>query len=440
MYILIDSYVNTLPLQSTLVESDTDCTYLVLNDDRFLPVGFISMFDFIINNVSPLPKSFNDVNLACVKLPTYYSITLDTNLYGFIHHLGHTRGKVWFRRDCPDACAERVERLDENGNIVRLDFYNRYGFIAYSDFYNEEKEAVSRSYYSADNKPILNYSYSTDTYCLLRDCQVLMTFSGIDELTSHILSLLHAAGERIIPTTFHQISLLKQEKLLDEQTDIILFQTGNDYRNYIEDSTVHRESQRIILMNNESTKKYASTISEPAHMIRYVNRKKRITPSGQHALTLTCSDKIEGLAELAQANPHITFHVAANTMVSQTLLSYERYGNVKIYPGVSFQKLLELFSISSFYLDINYYDEIFDSIVSAVVAPLLLMGFEDTLHNPDYILRACIFPKGAHHAFSDALYQLSTNHALYMDYLDRQSEENSKTLGKLKSLLTEGES
>ena len=441
MYILIDSFTNlSLPLQNTLAEIKEECTYVVLkSEDRFLPVGFISLFDFIIDCFSPLPDAFHDVPLPCVKIPSYYSVTSDTNRRGYIRHLGKIKGTIWFRHDYPVICADRVERLDENDKIVRIDFYNRYGFISFSDFYSDNTEAISRTYYSADNKPLLNYSYDTDTYCLLQDGHVVLTFAGKDELTSYCMSLIHSTGKRIIPTSMMQINLLWQKNLLDKQADILLFQSAEEYLQFLKSPALHRESHHIILMNNESSKMYVAAISEPTFMIRYANRKQRILPTDQHALTLTWSDQVEGLAEFAQANPHITFHIAATTMVSQTLLSYERYENVKIYPSISSAKLHELFLISSFYLDINRNEEVYDAIVSASNIPLLLMGFEDTLHNPDYLLPECMFSKGDHHSFARALYVLSTDLALYSNYLNRQSEENFKTLIILKSLLSEGE-
>ncbi|MBP3784205.1 MAG: hypothetical protein J6I68_13245 [Butyrivibrio sp.] len=440
MYILLDSFANTsLPLQNTLNETGTECNYLVLNDDRFLPLGFISMFDFIIDSVSPLPDSFHDVYLPCVKIPHYYSLLPYNTLYYNIHHLGQKKGLVWFRHDSKELCADRIERLDENGKLVCQDYYNRYGFIAYSDFYDEENEAISRCYYSSDNKPILNYSYRTDSYCLFRSSKTVLTFVGKDALISYCLFLLHLHGESIIPTSYSQITLLKQANILDRQAKFFLFQSAEDYHKYMNEPSLHRESQTILLMNNESTKDYIKTMSEPTHVLRYIGKNNRILPPRQQALTLTRSDQIECLAELAQTNPHITFHVAAYTMVSPTLLSYEKYKNIKIHPSISFQKLQELLSISSFYLDINYYNEAYDSIVSAASTPLLLMGFKDTLHNPDYILPEYIFPEGDHVSFAKALHQLSTDQALYLNHLNRQLEDNRKTFGILKTLLTECE-
>lgn len=436
MYIIIDSFSDiSIALQNTLAETGSSITYVILNDDRFLPDGFISIFDYIINNISPLPQDYVDIPLPCVKVPPYYSIFSNTNARGKICHLGQKKGTVWFRNGRPGICADCVERLDENGNIIRLDYYNRYGFIAFSDFYNDKSEATCRSYYSADNKPILDYSYDTDTYCLIQDGHVISTFSGKDALTSYCIATMRSTGERIILTSTKQAHLLMQENLLDKQTDIFLFQSLREYQQYMEDPTLNKMSKLILLMNNESTRNYGASLPESAHMIKYVNKKNRILPPELHALTLTMSDQVEGLAELAQDNPHITFHVAANTRVSPKLLSYEQYKNVKIYPNISFQKLHELFLISSFYLDINYYNEIFDAVIVAASTPLLLMGFKDTIHNPDYVLPDCIFPKGDYNSFAKILYQLSSDSSLFTDYLNLQSEENGKALEILQTVL-----
>jgi accessory Sec system glycosyltransferase GtfB len=397
------------------------------------------MFDIIIDHFYPLPTDFHDVPLACAQVPSYYSITSDTNRYGYIHHLGQKKGTIWYRRDRQNVCADRVERLDENGNIVRMDYYNRYGFISFSDFYNGSKEAKSRCYYSSDNKPVLNYSYDTGAYCLVQDSRVVLSFEGKDSLISFCMILVHETGKRMISTSVQQLRLLMKNNLLDNQTNILLFESADEYIQYLKEPILHRESQRILLMNNESSKIYATAVSKPTYMIRYVSKKRRALPKELHALTMTASDQVEGLAELAQANPQITFHVAACTKVSPALLAYERYENVKIYPNIPLQKMSELFSSSSFYLDINHFGEVYDAIATAACMPLLIMGFEDTLHNPAYILPEYVFSAGDHQSFTKALHRLSNDPQLYSDHLSSQCEANGQSLEILKSLLSEGE-
>ena len=73
-------------------------------------------------------------------------------------------------------------------------------------------------------------------------------------------------------------------------------------------------------------------------------------------------DKIEKIEELTQELPEVTFHIGANTMMSDTLMNLEKRGNVKLYPGLSQNTLNELWEKCDFYLDINLYGEIRDAV------------------------------------------------------------------------------
>ncbi len=69
--------------------------------------------------------------------------------------------------------------------------------------------------------------------------------------------------------------------------------------------------------------------------------------------TLTASDSMIHLAELAQALPDYEFHVAAFSLVSPTLLNYMRFHNVHVYASISRPRIEELMHDCTAYLDIN---------------------------------------------------------------------------------------
>ncbi len=69
--------------------------------------------------------------------------------------------------------------------------------------------------------------------------------------------------------------------------------------------------------------------------------------------TLTASDSMIHLAELAQALPDYEFHVAAFSLVSPTLLNYMRFHNVHVYASISQPRVEELMQNCTAYLDIN---------------------------------------------------------------------------------------
>lgn len=80
------------------------------------------------------------------------------------------------------------------------------------------------------------------------------------------------------------------------------------------------------------------------------------------ALILTRYDQVEKIEELIRELPEVTFHIGANTLMSDKLMNLEKQGNVKLYHGLSQTTLDELWEKCDFYLDINLYGEIRDAV------------------------------------------------------------------------------
>ena len=108
-------------------------------------------------------------------------------------------------------------------------------------------------------------------------------------------------------------------------------------------------------------------------------------------LICTNSDHIEKLTELVNALPNMKFHVCALTEMSQKLMSFEKYDNVHLYPGCKASEILNLFNTCDYYLDINYENEIVDAIKEAILHNLLILGFNQTIHNRKYVLPDFVF-------------------------------------------------
>ena len=108
-------------------------------------------------------------------------------------------------------------------------------------------------------------------------------------------------------------------------------------------------------------------------------------------LICTNSDRIEKLTELVNALPNMKFHVCALTEMSQKLMSFEKYDNVHLYPGCKASEILNLFNTCDYYLDINYENEIVDATKEAFLHNLLILGFNQTIHNRKYVLPDFVF-------------------------------------------------
>ncbi len=102
-------------------------------------------------------------------------------------------------------------------------------------------------------------------------------------------------------------------------------------------------------------------------------------------------DQIERIEDLTSELPEMTFHIAANTSVSDKLNQLGERENVNIYPCVSREKLDELWNRCDFYLDVNHWREIYDAVNVAHQNNLLVMGFENTMHHPELLVKGCKF-------------------------------------------------
>ena len=106
---------------------------------------------------------------------------------------------------------------------------------------------------------------------------------------------------------------------------------------------------------------------------------------------MTNSDQIEHLKEVVEAMPDIEFNIAAVTTMSDKLLAFKKYANVKVYPNVSRKKTVELFKECDVYFDINHQNEILNSVRIAFEQNMLIVGFNNTLHQPKYISEKAVF-------------------------------------------------
>jgi len=145
------------------------------------------------------------------------------------------------------------------------------------------------------------------------------------------------------------------------------------------------------------------------------------------------SDRIAGIEKLVEACPELTFHIAANTQVSNKLLELGKKENVKIYPQISSTKLKELLEETAFYLDINYAGEIHNAIMQASVNHMLILGFEDTLHNKHYVAKKCVFAPGDIEGISAKLHEVIKDQDVY----EKALAEQELTAGKMLEILAQ---
>ena len=143
--------------------------------------------------------------------------------------------------------------------------------------------------------------------------------------------------------------------------------------------------------NEDLLNKYAGLGGRNGFRFYSIPRHYPENEAGREALILTMSDQIERIEDLTSELPEMTFHIAANTLVSDKLNRLGERENVNIYPCVSREKLDELWNRCDFYLDVNHWREIYDAVNVAHQNNLLIVGFENTMHHPELLVKGCKF-------------------------------------------------
>ena len=84
-------------------------------------------------------------------------------------------------------------------------------------------------------------------------------------------------------------------------------------------------------------------------------------------------------------------------------MSAGQYENVSLYPNVKMSVLDGLFEKCDFYLDINHEGEIVDAVHRAFLNNMLIVGYEETMHNAYYTADTNIFKESEYADMADAL-------------------------------------
>ena len=96
-------------------------------------------------------------------------------------------------------------------------------------------------------------------------------------------------------------------------------------------------------------------------------------------------------------------HRPAITEMSSKLMSAGQYDNVSLYPNVKMSVLDSLFEKCDFYLDINHEGEIVDAVHRAFLNNMLIVGYEETMHNAYYTADTNTFKESEYVDMAEAL-------------------------------------
>lgn len=457
---------NLKKLQETLSTLDIDAKITVLEDEAFLPDGILSPYEHYIAKQNRENHIERELFYDALPMPEYWEVRDNGRNVG-VYHLRREKAKVYFReRKTQNTAIQntaiqntemqnvdmqkqgketntavktspmvriaengsvissdtsekgvvwRVEWQMENGWIYRVDFYNKYGLRYASEFRDSDGNVESRVFYSDDNREVIVEQPGNDVVTLLENGMVKAFFNSHQEYIEHYLA----------------------EVIADEKEKKMLFVQDKETLQSLQSTQLDGNEENAgqawdcaLFSNDDLLNQYKNMGGKNGFRFYAIPRHYPKNEARGEALILTNSDEIERVDELTLELTDVTFHIAANTLMSDKLLKLGERENVNLYPGVGEEKLKELWQRCDFYLDINHWGEIREAVNTAHQNNLLIMGFENTLHHKELLGEDCIFSGQEYKKMARRIKDMMKN-------LERMQETLSKQQGKKEMIWVE---
>lgn len=368
MIVFFDKYTESVgKLQETMKALGRKNQIAVLTDDGFLPDGILSPYEFFAYRHGQEKPVKRDLFYNFIELPEFWEVRL-MGWMGGIFDMGVEKARIYFREPLENRKVQRVEWHMEDGWTYKIDYYNQYGLKYISEFLDTEGNVESKVFYSGHNQEII-----------------------VEQPVNQIVSLLENGAIRKYFTSYVQfIHCYLNESGLEEEC-MLFVQEEKTFEILGLASKERKMWSRLLFADPGLWKQYVDMGGKNGSRFYAVPEIYPKNHAGNEALILTASDRVEKLEELVSALPDLTFHIAANTQVSDKLSRLGERDHVKVYPQISAQDLERLWNQCDYYLDINHYREIYDAVLTAHEKNLLLMGFENTVHHREFMADACVF-------------------------------------------------
>ena len=415
MIFFSDKYTDEIAkLRETLNCLGVDAQITVLEDEAFLPRGVFSPYEYYISRQNREEHAERELLYDALPVPEYWEVRDNGRNVG-VYYMGRERGVVYFHERKTSAADSTVSlenvleskgmeptALSEHGNAVpimvaengcivsmdasekgvvrcvewstesgwtyRVDFYDKYGLKYASEFRDADGTVESRVFYSDGNQEVIVEQPGNDTVTLVEKGMMKAFFNSREEFIEYYVEEV-SHGEKCAV-------FVQEEKMLETLSVNSRGEQAWDYVCFLNEELLNRYRE---MGGKNGIRFYAIPQVYPENKDR------------GEALILTGCDTIEKIEERITELPDMAFHIAAPTLMSDKLNRLDEWENVHLYPCVSQEQLRKLWDICDFYFDINHLWETYDAVNMAHQNNLLIMGFENTLHHPELLVKGCRF-------------------------------------------------
>ncbi len=389
---------NTRKVQETMRYMGIDLKIIVSEDFGFLSEEVSPLCEYFVSLQNQEEHMERELTCDLLEVPEYWEIQSEGRI-GSIYEAGCKRATIYFAEPAKKEIVQRVEWNGDNGWVYKIDYYNRYGLKYTSEFLDVDRNVESKVYYSDRNEEVIVIQPQNDVVMLLENGVVKAFFNSYIQFIEFCITEIGTGDKNILFVQDEQCRILDLEVNGESVWDAVLFSDSNLLEKY--KNVGGKNGYRF----------YAIPEQYPPNHV------------SENVLILTASDQIEKLDELSQEMPEMIFHIAAHTQVSDKLYKLAERENVMVYPGVSKEELDNLWKKCDFYLDINHYREIDNAVDEASQRNLLIMGFENTVHQKDLMVGGCVYAAHDYKKLVPVIRYLKKDHAFTQKLLLAQQKK-----------------
>lgn len=373
--------------------ADLKIPTVVIHDDGFLPKEVDSPVKFYCK----FTKKNTPLYFDQLKVPEFYRIVA-TAQSGEVYDLDQKKADIVFIAGDNSRLIKEVRWLNNKGQVSWIDHYNREGRIFAKTYLNNGQEILRKYFDSNGDIVISHYIVAGDIF--LNEGNITKHFADLIQFVRYYLKKRNYKLNHIFYNTLNEAMLISlgvdkegsdtlfwHEKLGDALPGNMIYLNDNQTR-----------TKHVVFENYLDWLEWQDKLPESKNvdfrflgMIYPHSRGNKLRPE---AIIVTNSDQIEHLDEIVRSLPNINFHIAAVTEMSNKLLAFNKYNNVELYPNASPNRIRKLYQACDIYLDINHGNEILDSVRGAFEQNMLIVGFDNTLHNPNFVNSKSVFSVG----------------------------------------------
>ncbi len=407
--LLFDTFsIESRNLYESFQNAGIACNAVVIDDDGFLPDGVLSVYGFFLTSdtdnrkMAGKPRYFNEI-----EIPEYWRIE-SSNTSGKVMDQNREAARIYYTEPAHHRIVKVVDWLDDR-NVVRLcEHYDKHGDIYCRTIFNKNGQKALRKFYSPDGEERIVESFVTG--------DILVRWENRDWIfhtkTEFACFFMKCAGLDRTAVYFNSLSypfFTSQGLEPDAKMDALFWHEpiGDTIPGNMQIILNHQSSRtkKIYVQRREAYKKLIALGVSPdiVEQLGYIYSFLRENQHRPDALICTNSDNIPHIDAIAKAVPGMTFHIAAITEMSSKLTAVGQNRNVILYPNVKEKVLDRLFEKCDYYLDINHGGEIADAVHRAFLNDLLIIGYEETMHNKYYTADTNTFPETEYADMAEAL-------------------------------------